>query len=73
MRYCSSYSGKTLGLETCASPTLSNQALCPFPTVKIGPGDPALSHKADEYLETAQLEKGVSTYLQILDAYENLE
>jgi len=63
---------ETLGLETYASPTLSNQALCPFPTVKLGPGDPSLSHKADEYILIEEVEKGVQTYLKLLDTYENL-
>ena len=63
---------ETLGLETYASPTLSNQALCPFPTVKLGPGDPSLSHKADEYILIEEVEKGVQTYLKLLEAYENL-
>ena len=63
---------KALGLETYASPTLSNQALCPFPTVKLGPGDPSLSHKADEYILIEEVEKGVQTYLKLLEAYENL-
>ncbi len=61
-----------LGLETYASPTLSNQALCAFPTVKLGPGDPSLSHKADEYILIDEVEKGVQTYLKLLDTYENL-
>lgn len=64
--------GKTLGLETYASPTLSNQALCPFPTVKVGPGDPSLSHKADEYICVEELDKAVRLYLKLLQAYENL-
>ena len=63
---------EALGLETYASPTLSNQALCPFPTVKLGPGDPSLSHKADEYILIEEVEKGVQTYLKLLEAYENL-
>jgi len=63
---------RALGLETYSSPTLSNQALCAFPTVKIGPGDPSLSHKADEYLDLGELEKGVETYLQLIEKYETL-
>ena len=63
---------RAMGLETYSSPTLSNQALCAFPTVKIGPGDPSLSHKADEYLDLGELEKGVETYLQLIEKYETL-
>lgn len=65
-------SARMMGLETYSSPTLSNQALCGFPTVKIGPGDPSLSHKADEYLDLAELEKGVETYLELIEKYETL-
>lgn len=64
--------GKALGLETYSSPTLSNQAQCPFPTVKIGPGDPSLSHKADENICVEELDKAVQLYLKLLDTYENL-
>ena len=64
--------GKALGLETYASPTLSNQALCPFPTVKLGPGDPSLSHKANEYIYVEELDKAVALYLKLLETYENL-
>ncbi|MCZ8134508.1 MAG: M20 family metallo-hydrolase, partial [Algoriphagus sp.] len=39
-----------LDLETFGSPTLSDQALIPYPSVKIGPGDSARSHTADEYI-----------------------
>lgn len=63
---------QALEIPCFASPTLSNQALCSFPSVKIGPGDPALSHKANEYIAVDALEKGLTTYLQLLESYENL-
>lgn len=63
---------RQLGLETFDSPTLSNQALCSFPTVKIGPGDSARSHTADEYILPEEIEAAVPIYLQLLEAYENL-
>lgn len=59
----------SLGLRTFGSPTLSDQALCPFPTVKIGPGDSARSHTADEYIELVELEAGIAGYIQLIDAY----
>ena len=40
--------GLELGLTYYGSPTLSDQALMPFPTLKIGVGDSARSHTADE-------------------------
>ena len=64
--------GKGIGLETFDSPTLSNQALCPFPTVKLGPGESERSHTAGEYILLQELEEGRKTYLKLLQAYENL-
>lgn len=64
---------RKLGIPTFSSPTLSNQAVCPFPTVKIGPGDSARSHTADEYIGLREMEEAVPLYLQLLEQYENLE
>lgn len=61
-----------LGIPTFDSPTLSNQALCRFPTVKIGPGDSSRSHSADEYILVRELEQAVPLYLKLWQAYENL-
>lgn len=62
--------GLAIGLETTSSPTLSNQALCPFPTVKFGPGDSSLSHSADENISLSEIRKATQLYCQL---YENLE
>lgn len=64
---------RRLGIPSFSSPTLSNQALCPFPTVKIGPGESARSHTADEYICVEEVEAAVPIYLQLLETYENLE
>jgi acetylornithine deacetylase len=61
--------GLSLGLKTFGSPTLSDQALCPFPTVKIGPGDSARSHTADEYIAISEIEAGIEIYIQLLEVY----
>lgn len=55
------------GLSTYGSPTLSDQALMSFPTVKIGPGDSARSHTADEYIRRTEIEAGVATYIRVLE------
>ncbi|MCB0570801.1 MAG: M20 family metallo-hydrolase [Phaeodactylibacter sp.] len=60
---------RQLGLNTFGSPTLSDQALCPFPTVKIGPGDSARSHTADEFILLSEVEAGINTYIQLLDTF----
>ena len=48
------------------SPTLSDQALMPFPTLKLGPGDSARSHTADEFIYLAELEAGRRMYAELL-------
>ena len=59
--------GKKMGLNTYGSPTLSDQALMPFPTLKIGPGDSARSHTADEFILISEIEKGIDLYIELLD------
>ena len=58
---------RELGIPTVGSPTLSNQALCRFPTVKIGPGNSSRSHTADEYVDIADIGKATEIYVQLLD------
>lgn len=56
-----------MGKEAFGSPTLSDQALMPFPSVKIGPGQSARSHSADEYIKTAEIREAIDTYVRLLD------
>ncbi len=58
--------GKDLGLQTFGSPTLSDQALMPFPTLKMGPGDSARSHTADEFIFIQEILDGIDVYEQML-------
>jgi acetylornithine deacetylase len=58
--------GVDLGLTHYGSPTLSDQALMPFPTLKMGVGDSARSHTADEFIYVAEIEKGIELYKQLL-------
>ena len=62
-------SGKSLGLAAFGSPTLSDQALIPFPSVKIGPGDSARSHTADEFIFLHEIENGIELYIRLLENY----
>lgn len=57
---------KETGREIYGSPTLSDQALMPFPSVKIGPGKSSRSHTADEFVEIKEIEQGIKTYFQLL-------
>ena len=58
---------KKLGLELYGSPTTSDQALIPVPSVKIGPGDSARSHSADEFIFVEEIRRGIETYIRLLD------
>ncbi len=59
-----------LGKQPFGSPTLSDQALMPFPSVKIGPGDSARSHTADEYIRLSEIREAIDTYIMLLDGLD---
>lgn len=61
---------RLLGLEMFGSPTLSDQALMPFPSVKIGPGESARSHTADEYIRISEIDHAITTYFNLLNGLE---
>jgi acetylornithine deacetylase len=56
-----------LGKTPFGSPTLSDQALMPFPSVKIGPGDSSRSHTADEYILLSEIRESIEYYVKLLD------
>ena len=60
---------ETLNISTYGSPTLSDQALIPFPSIKMGPGDSARSHTADEFIYIDELKEGISGYIRLLEHY----
>ncbi|MBR2234625.1 MAG: acetylornithine deacetylase, partial [Prevotella sp.] len=55
-----------LGLQPFGSPTLSDQALMPFPSLKLGPGQSSRSHSADEFICLSELEQALHIYTQML-------
>ncbi len=59
--------GRDMGLDIFGSYTLSDQALLEFPTIKLGPGDSARSHIADEYIEIDEIEDGINKYIKLLN------
>ena len=59
--------GTRLGLGHYGSPTTSDKALMPFPALKIGPGDSARSHTADEYIYINEIAEGIGTYTRLLN------
>jgi acetylornithine deacetylase len=58
--------GKSLGLTTFGSPTSSDQMLLNVPSLKMGIGDSARSHSADEYVGLDEIKQGIETYINIL-------
>jgi len=58
--------GIELGCMTYGSPTMSDQAMMNFETVKMGPGDSARSHTPDEYIYLSEIEHGIERYISLL-------
>lgn len=55
------------GRTPFGSPTLSDQALMPFPSLKMGPGQSARSHTADEFIEVGEIREAIGLYIRLLD------
>jgi len=58
--------GLKMGRSYYGSPTTSDKALMNFPALKIGPGDSARSHTADEYIYIDEIKEGIELYIQLL-------
>ncbi len=58
--------GLSLGRSYYGSPTTSDKALMPFPALKIGPGDSARSHTADEHIYLDEIREGIRLYIELL-------
>ncbi len=55
-----------MGLQPFGSPTLSDQALMPFPSFKLGPGQSSRSHSADEYICLSEVSDAIEKYTALL-------
>jgi len=55
------------GKTTYGSPTTSDQALIPGTSIKMGPGDSARSHTADEYIYLDEVRQGIDSYIKLLE------
>ena len=55
------------GMKPFGSPTLSDQALMPFLSFKLGPGESSRSHSADEFIKISEIEQAIETYVSLLD------
>ena len=57
---------KEMGMQPFGSPTLSDQALMPWPSLKLGPGQSARSHAADEYICISEIRQAIECYVRLL-------
>ena len=60
--------GLALGRTTYGSPTTSDQALLDIPSLKLGVGDSARSHSADEFVHLSEIREGIELYIKMLSA-----
>lgn len=49
------------------SPTTSDQALIPAQSIKMGPGDSARSHSADEFIYLKEIREGIESYIRLIE------
>jgi acetylornithine deacetylase len=63
--------GIRLGKRTYGSPTASDQALIPLPSLKCGPGFSGQSHSADEFVAVSDIEEGIKFYIKLLETTLN--
>ncbi len=63
-----------LGLKPFVSPTTSDMSLMhSFPSLKIGPGESARSHSADEYVRLDEMERAIGVYTSIITSLTTLQ
>lgn len=58
----------SMGMTPYGSPTLSDQALMSFPSFKLGPGESARSHSANEFIRIDEMRHAFETYQELLDS-----
>ena len=63
--------GENIGKSVYGSPTTSDKALVGIPALKIGPGDSARSHTADEYIYINEIKEGIRDYITIIGSLVN--
>jgi acetylornithine deacetylase len=59
--------GLALGRTTYGSPTTSDQSLLDIQSIKVGPGDSARSHSADEFICVDEIREGIELYVAMLE------
>jgi acetylornithine deacetylase len=58
--------GILMGKQVYGSPTLSDQSMMPFETLKMGPGESARSHTPDEFILISEIRAGIRDYITLL-------
>ena len=58
---------KAVGRSTFVSPTTSDRTLMPFPSLKMGPGESARSHTADEFVRIDEIDRAITLYEQYIE------
>jgi acetylornithine deacetylase len=66
--HCLFATARALGKTVFGSPTLSDQALIPVPSIKMGPGESSRSHTSDEYILLPELQQGIEGYIEFIQA-----
>ena len=56
-----------MGKKPFGSPTLSDQALMPWESFKLGPGESSRSHSADEFIKISEIRDAIETYIQLIN------
>ncbi|MBB6500734.1 M20 family metallo-hydrolase [Pedobacter cryoconitis] len=60
--------GLSIGRSAYISPTSSDQGWLDMPSVKMGPGESARSHTADEFIYLEEIKEGMDIYVQLLES-----
>lgn len=62
--------GMAMGKQLYGSPTLSDQSMMPFETVKMGPGESARSHTPNEFVLVSEIRSGIQDYITLLTDFD---
>ena len=62
--------GLAMGKTLYGSPTLSDQSMMPFETLKMGPGESARSHTPDEFILLSEIRAGIQDYIELLTSFD---
>ncbi len=60
-----------LGIESYTSPTTSDWMRITCPAIKMGPGESARSHQADEFILIDELDQGIKGYINFITELSN--